>query len=127
MSKAAQHSDVKTTDEARQVSLLSQAGLIAAIAALTGASCCALPLALAWAGLAGAWIANLGVFVVYRPYVTGVALVVIGLGWVIALQRKASRQTLAILGLASVLLAAAMIVAHYEQDLARSLMALRRR
>jgi len=107
--------------------MLSQAGLVAAIAALIGASCCALPLALAWAGLAGAWIANLGVFVVYRPYIIGVALVVIGLGWVIALQRKASRRTLAILGLASVLLATAVLVAHYEQELARSLIALRRR
>lgn len=127
MSNAAQQIDAKTTGEARQVSLLSQAGLVAAIAALIGASCCALPLALAWAGLAGAWIANLGVFVAYRPYITGVALVIIGLGWAIALKRKASRRTLAVLGLASVLIAAAVAVAHYEQELARSLIALRRK
>lgn len=122
-----QQTDLKTTGEARHVSLLSQAGLIAAIAALIGASCCALPLALAWAGLAGAWIANLGIFVVYRPYITGAALVVIGLGWAIALKRKASRRTFAVLGLASVLMAIAVAVAHYEQELTRSLIVLRRK
>ena len=127
MWKAVQQTDLKTTGEARHVSLLSQAGLIAAIAALIGASCCALPLALAWAGLAGVWIANLGIFVVYRPYITGAALVVIGLGWAIALKRKASRRTLAVLGLASVLMVIAVVVARYEQDLARSLLALRRK
>jgi mercuric ion transport protein len=125
MSKAAQQIAAKTTGEARQVSLLSQAGLIAAIAALIGASCCALPLALASAGLAGAWIANLGVFVTYRPYITGVALGVIGVGWAIALKRKTSRRTLAVLGLASALTAVAVVVAYYEQELARSLRALR--
>jgi mercuric ion transport protein len=127
MSKPAQQADARTTAEGRHIGLLSQAGLVAAIAALIGASCCALPLALAWAGLAGAWIANLGVFVVYRPYITGVALAVIGLGWVIALRRKAPRRTLVVLGVATALLGTAVAVAYYENELTRNLTARMRR
>ena len=111
----------------RQVSLLSQAGLLAAVAALVGASCCALPLALAWRGIAGAWIANLEVFVVLRPYITATARVLISVGWVIAVRRRASRRTLLILALATVLVGAALLVAHYEAQLTRYLLSLRRK
>ena len=65
-----QPADAKANAEPRHISLLSQLGLVAAVAALVGASCCALPLALAWLGLAGAWIANLGILVAYRSYIT---------------------------------------------------------
>lgn len=71
------------SDAAQQkndVGLLSTLGLAAAIAAFVGASCCVLPMVLASAGLAGAWIASLEVFVAYRVYITIVALGVIGLG-----------------------------------------------
>lgn len=101
--------------------------MIAAIAALVGASCCALPLALASLGLAGAWMANLGIFVVYRPYVTAFAIIVIVLGWAITLRRRASVHTLMVLGVASVLVVAALLLAHYETDLTRYLIALRRK
>jgi mercuric ion transport protein len=100
---------------------------MAAVAALVGASCCALPLALAWLGLAGAWIANLEIFVVYRAYVTAFAIIVIGLGWAIALLRRASSRTFVILGVASALVVAALLIAHYEAELTRYLIALRRK
>lgn len=107
--------------------VVSQVGLIAATAALVGASCCALPLALAWLGLAGAWLANLGIFVVYRPYVTAFAIIVIAFGWAIALLRRAPLRTLIVLGVASVLVVAALLIAHYETELTRYLIALRRK
>lgn len=110
-----------------RIGLVSQVGLIAAIAALVGASCCALPLALASLGLAGAWIANLGIFVVYRPYVTAFAIVVIVVGWAVALLRRAPLRTLIVLGIASVLVVAALLIAHYETELTRYLIALRRK
>jgi mercuric ion transport protein len=112
---------------AQHLGFVSQVGLIAAVAALAGASCCVLPLALAWLGLAGAWIANLGIFVAYRPYITAFAIIVIVFGWMIALRRRASTRTLVVLGAASVVVGAALLVAHYETELTRYMIALRRK
>lgn len=127
MSNVAQQTNTKTERAARHLGIVSQVGLIAAIAALIGASCCALPLALASLGLAGAWLANLGIFVIYRPYVTAFAIIVIALGWAIALRRRASVRTLTVLGVASILVLAALLIAHYETELTRYLIALRRK
>jgi mercuric ion transport protein len=127
VSTAVQQTNPKTKGEARHIVILSQVGLVAAIAALVGASCCALPLALAWIGLAGAWIANLEIFVVYRPYITVFAMIVIGLGWAVAVRRRASLRTLFVLGVATILIAGALLLAHYETDLTRYLIALRRK
>lgn len=127
MSNPVQHTNVRIEGEAPHIGVLSQVGLIPAIAALVGASCCALPLSLAWLGLAGAWIANLGIFVVYRPYLTVFAIIVIGLGWVIAVRRRASPRTLVVLGLASVVVGMALLIAHYETELTRYLIAVRRK
>jgi mercuric ion transport protein len=127
MSDAVQQANRGTERGTRTVGVVSQVGLIAAIAALVGASCCALPLALAWLGLAGAWLANLGIFVVYRPYVTAFAIIVNALGWATALRRRASLRTLMVLGVATVLVVAALLIAHYETELTRYLIALRRK
>lgn len=127
MSNATQETESLTRGAKRQASLLSHVGLVAALAALVGASCCALPLALASLGLAGAWIANLGIFVVYRPYITAVALVVIAVGWAIALRRQSSGRTFLVLGLGTVIVLAALAVAHYELEITRYLVSLRRK
>lgn len=127
MSNAMQQTNTKAEGGARHLGLISQVGLIAAMAALVGASCCALPLALAWLGLAGAWMANLGIFVVYRPYITLLAIIIILFGWVVALRRRASPRTLVILGVASIVVGAALLIAHYETELTRYLIALRRK
>ena len=126
MSKTMQPTD-RANAEPRHVGLLSQLGLVAAVAALVGASCCALPLALAWFGLAGAWIANLGIFVAYRPYITAAAVFLIGVGWVIASWRRAANRTFVVLALATVLVSGAILVSYYEADLAQYLVALRRK
>jgi len=127
MSNTMQPTDDRANPEPRHVNLLSQLGLVAAVAALVGASCCALPQALAWLGLAGAWIGNLGIFVAYRPYITAAAVVLIGVGWVIASWRRAANRTFVVLALATVLVTGAMLVSHYEAELTRYLIALRRK
>jgi mercuric ion transport protein len=127
MSDTTQETESLTRGAKRQASLLSHVGLVAALAALVGASCCALPLVLASAGLAGAWIANLGMFVVYRPHITAVALVVIAVGWAIALRRQAFGRTFLVLGLATAIVLAALAVAHYEAEITRYLVSLRRK
>ena len=127
MSKTMQSGDPKAAAEPRHIGLLSQLGLVAAVAALVGASCCALPLALAWLGLAGAWIANLGIFVSYRPYITATAVVLIAVGWVIAGRRRAANRTFVVLALATVLVGGVILVSSYEAELTRYLVALRRK
>lgn len=127
MSDATQETESLVRGAKRQASLLSHVGLVAAVAALIGASCCALPLVLASLGLAGAWIANLGMFVVYHPFITVVALVVIAVGWAIALRRQASGRTFVVLSLATVVMLAALAVAHYEPQITRYLVSLRRK
>lgn len=127
MSDATQETESLTRGAKRQASLLSHVGLVAALAALVGASCCALPLVLASLGLAGAWIANLGIFVVYRPYITVVALIVIAAGWAIALRRQVFARTFLVLSLATVIVLGALAVAHYEPEITRYLVSLRRK
>ena len=127
MSNTMQPEDTKVDAEPRHVGLLSQLGLVAAVAALVGASCCALPLALAWLGLAGAWIANLGFFVAYRPYITAAAMALVGIGWIIEIRRTAANRTFVVLALATMLVGGAILVSYFETELTRYLVALRRK
>jgi mercuric ion transport protein len=99
--------------------VISQVGLIAALAALVGASCCALPLALASLGLAGAWIASLEVFAAYRPYVSAVAVLLVALGWIVARRRRASPRAHVLLGVATAVIVAALVLPHFEAALIR--------
>jgi mercuric ion transport protein len=127
MSNTMQPAKPNANAEPRHISLLPQFGLIAAVAALVGASCCALPLVLAWLGLAGAWIASLGVFVAYRPYVTAAAVILISLGWIMAVRRRGANRTFVVLALATMLVGGAVLVSYYEAELTRYAVALRRK
>jgi len=122
-----QSAEPKAAADPRHIRLLSQLGLVAAVAALVGASCCALPLALAWLGLAGAWIANLGIFVAYRPYIAAAAVILICMGWAIAIRRRAATRTFVVLALATMLVGGAVLVSYYETELTRYLIGLRRK
>jgi mercuric ion transport protein len=110
----------------KNANFLSALGLAAALAALVGASCCVLPLVMASVGLAGAWIANLEVFVIYRTYITAIALLVIAVGWWIARRRRSSRNTFIVLSCATVLVLAALILPYYEGPITRYVLSLRR-
>jgi hypothetical protein len=79
---------------------------------------------LASLGLAGAWIANLGILIVYRPYITGIALAVIAAGWAITLRRRAPGRTFLVLGLSTAVMLAALVVTEYEPQINRYLIAL---
>jgi mercuric ion transport protein len=117
----------KLDDENRQIHPLSLVGLAVALAAFVGASCCALPLILASVGLAGAWLANLEIFAVYRAYITAAALVLIVVGWGLALRRRPSRRTYIVLGIATATALAALLVTQYEGEITRYLVSRRRK
>jgi mercuric ion transport protein len=97
-----------------------------ALAAFMGASCCVLPLLLAWAGLAGAWLIYLEPFVVFRQFLVVAAGVVIAAGWWLAWRRRSSWGTLVVLTCATALTLVAVAVTEYEGSLQRYVIALKR-
>lgn len=118
------HISVDTTDSSdRTVStLLPGAGLVIAVAALAGASCCVLPLMLAAVGVGGAWIAQLAIFVTYQWYILTFAIALIAISWVVALVRGSSRRAKIILAISTALVAAAVILPVYEDDITQQLL-----
>lgn len=68
--------DGEATDRKRR--LFAAGGVIGAILAST---CCVVPLLFVTLGISGAWIGNLTALEPYKPYIAGVALVFIGLGF----------------------------------------------
>lgn len=51
------------------------------IGAVLASACCVVPLLFVMLGISGAWIGNLTALEPYKPYVAGVALLFIGLGF----------------------------------------------
>ena len=51
------------------------------LAGIIASLCCLGPLVLVTLGVSGAWIANLGAFVPYRPYALAVGLVCVGFAY----------------------------------------------
>lgn len=66
------------TTETRRSGWLAAGGLTGAVLA---SSCCIVPLLLATLGVSGAWIGNLTTLEPYRPWFSGAALLLIGLGF----------------------------------------------
>jgi mercuric ion transport protein len=62
----------------RKQEIFAAVGVIGAILAST---CCVVPLLLVMLGISGAWIANLTALEPYKPYVAGIALIFISLGF----------------------------------------------
>ena len=62
----------------RKRKIFAAGGVIGAILAST---CCVVPLLFVTLGISGAWIGNLTALEPYKPYIAGVALVFIGLGF----------------------------------------------
>lgn len=63
--------------------------LVTGVGAAVASSCCALPLALATAGMGGAWLGNFSELVFYRGYVLAAAVSVLVVGWIVAFRRRA--------------------------------------
>ena len=102
---------------------LASGGVLSALGAFVGASCCVLPLILVNFGLGGAWIANLAFFVEAKPYFLGASLLFITFAFIVAFWggRKPSTRTLVILGVASSLTAVAYVMPWYEGRILRFL------
>ena len=62
----------------RKRNIFAAGGVIGAILAST---CCVVPLLFVMLGISGAWIGNLTALEPYKPYVAGIALVFIALGF----------------------------------------------
>ncbi|MDS4015292.1 MAG: mercuric transporter MerT family protein [Candidatus Accumulibacter sp.] len=71
---------VQTTEDAgdRKRNIFAAGGVIGAILA---SACCVVPLLFVMLGISGAWIGNLTALEPYKPYVAGIALVFIALGF----------------------------------------------
>jgi hypothetical protein len=54
-------------------------------------------------------------------------VILIGLGWIIAVRRHAAIRTFVVLALATMLVGGAVLVSSYETELTRYLVALRRK
>ncbi len=122
MSKSSNIAVDQTNGSDRTVSaLIPGAGLVAAIAALVGASCCVLPLMLAAVGVGGAWIAQLAIFVTYQWYILTIAVVLIANSWIVAFVRGSSKRAKIILAVSTALVAAAFVMPIYEDDIAQQL------
>jgi len=94
-------------------------GLVAALAALAGASCCVLPILLSALGIGGVWIAWLTPLVAVQPYILGMAVALLVAGWVVAIGRGARQRAVLTLSLATLLLGASLAVQVFESDLTR--------
>jgi len=62
--------------------------LITGLGAALASSCCALPLALATAGIGGAWLGNFSGLIFYKGYILAAAATVLVLGWIVAIRRR---------------------------------------
>lgn len=77
---------------------ISKTGLFGSIVAVLSAACCVLPLALMLVGLGGSWIAVFGVVAAASLHIAVVAAVIVIAAWILALWRRSSRRTYAMLG-----------------------------
>lgn len=122
----------------------SGSGVFAGLSFLTGlgaavaSSCCALPLALATAGVSGAWLGNFTELVFYKDYILTAAAVALVVGWIVIFihrakicavdgactRRRASWLTFAALGLSTVLVGFAAASDWLEPLIVRYLISL---
>lgn len=63
--------------------------LLTGLGAAVASSCCALPLALATAGVSGAWLGNFSGLIFYKDYILSAAVIALFVGWIIAIRRRA--------------------------------------
>ena len=111
--------------------LVTGASFLAGFGALASASCCALPLALSMAGVSSAYLVQMGVLVQHRDAIAMAALLVLALGWVVAIRgaragcagtgfcarRRASRLTFGVLGLSMAIVGLALAYSWWEPAL----------
>lgn len=101
-------------------SVLAGGSLFGGIAATFSASCCVLPLLMVQLGLGSALAANLAAFTAAQPYLVAVTLLLIGTSAIVAFRRGTpSRTTVVTLGVSALLVATAIVLPWFEEDLIR--------
>lgn len=91
----------------KHLKLMRAGGVTAAVAAIVASSCCALPVLLGFLGANAGVVALLGPVQAFRPVFLVVAAVLIGLGWYVAVRKRATRTYL-FLGAGTALLIVAL-------------------
>ena len=106
---------------AKEAGLLAGGGVLSGLFAFLGASCCILPILLVNLGVGGALVANLAVFAGFRLWFIGAALVLVVASMFFAFRggRRPRRGFWISAAAASLLIAAAWIMPHYEGTLLR--------
>lgn len=101
--------------------LISGMGLIAGLMAILGASCCVFPLVLAILGFSSAWFANFSFLIVYRTYILGFALIIVGAGWLVAIMKSRNWKVFGILLIATLFVAGSFWIEANEPQINRHL------
>ena len=94
---------------------------MAAMVAVVASSCCALPMALVFAGVSAGVVGLLGPLHAVRPIVLGVAVVLLAMGWGLAIRRRSVRAY-PLLGFASALVVVALTWQAWDPVLQRLVM-----
>jgi len=79
------------SDGVKRLEITSIGGVAAAVAAVVVSSCCALPMALVFAGVSTSAVGLLGPLHTLRPLILALAVVLLGVAWVTAIRRRATR------------------------------------
>jgi mercuric ion transport protein len=73
----------------RPLQLTNASGVAAAALAVVASSCCAIPMALAFIGVSTGAVGLLGPLHEARPFVLGIAVSLLGVGWIYTLRARA--------------------------------------
>lgn len=109
----------KDTNSRSASGVLAGGGMLTALSALIGASCCVLPILLVQIGVSTAFIAHLAWFAPAKPYLLALTALLILFGFVFAFWggRRPGPLVLAALISAAILVAGAIAMPHYERAL----------
>lgn len=110
-----------TSESMKRLELTSAGGFAAAMVAVVASSCCALPMALVFAGVSTGAVGLLGPLHAVRPIILGVAVGLLGLGWVLAIRRRSVRAY-PVLSIASTLIVVALTWRVWDPVLQRLVM-----
>lgn len=118
--------------------IFASLSLFTGLGAAVASSCCAMPLALATAGIGGAWLRNFSGLIFYKDYILSAAVIALLVGWIVAIRRRAracevegacsrrstSRLTFVALALSTVLVGFAAVSNWLEPLIVRYLLSL---
>jgi mercuric ion transport protein len=105
----------------KRLELTSAGGFAAATVAVVASSCCALPMALVLAGVSTGAVSFLGSLHAVRPIILGMAVVLLAVGWGLAIRRRVARAY-PLLAVASTLVVVALTWQAWDPMLQRVIM-----